>query len=204
MVPGDPGDGGDTAPGDPNSPSEGQDGPDQGAAPEIPTPPGTPGGGGTDPGDGVQVNPGSGLPLPIETPPPREDGGPFVLPGNLALLLIALVVIAVVGSYAPGEIQRMRIEAASRDSMDARLALAKGDFSEALVAFDRAIEQAHAAYTRRISIGGPAQWRLLPDGFYISLWRGRAAALMGMGRRRSAAATSRLADELEAAVDGRR
>jgi hypothetical protein len=40
----------------------------------------------------------------------------------------------------------------------------------------------------------------MPDDFYISLWRGRASALRGMGRDKAALATTRLADELEAVV----
>jgi hypothetical protein len=203
VVPSDPGGGG-TGDGDYGGSTDTPGAP--GTAPgQDPAPgPGVPVDGGGVPGGGPSGDVDVDVTVPVETLPPDGDGSPFVLPGNLVLVLIALVVLGVLSSYAPGELQRMRIESAHRESMDARLALAMGDFATALAAFDRAIEQAHPAYTRRLTVGGPASWRLLPDGFYISLWRGRAAALMGMGRRRSAVATSRLADELEAAVNGRR
>ncbi len=156
--------------------------------------------------DDDPTTPGSGgatdvLPIPVETVPPKKDKGfPLSAPDNPVYILIAMVIIGVLTTYAPGEIRRMRIETAHREAMGARLALARGEFTLALVAFDRAIDQAHSAYTRRVRIDRPSEWALLPDGFYISLWRGRAAALMGLGRKRSAVATMRIADELEAAV----
>ena len=212
VVPVDPGggDGGGDGTGD-GVPDDGGDGtsdePDgQGTVPgqETPSGHGVPVDGGGAAGGGTSGDVDVEVTVPLETVPPEDDDQPFVLPDRLGWILIALVVLGVVSSYAPGEIQRIRIESAHRESMDARLALAMGDFPTALAAFDRAIEQAHSAYTRRLKVGGPATWRLLPDGFYISLWRGRAAALVGMGRRRTAVATSRLADELEAAIDGHR
>jgi hypothetical protein len=165
--------------------------------PRIPQVPSVPGTGIDVPDEEVS----DGIASPVETLPPEKDEVPFITPQSPLYLVVALVVIGVMTTYAPGEIRRMRIEAALRASMDGRLALAMGDFIVALTAFDRAIDQAHTAYTRRWRVDRPAEWRLLPDSFYISLWRGRAAALMGMGRKKSAVATSRLADELEAAVD---
>ena len=175
-----------SVPTDPVPPDDGDDG-DDGDGRDDPTAP--------VPGEGS-----SGLPSAVETLPPKDDGPLLSTPDDPVFILIALVIIGVVSAYAPGEVRRMRIEAAHREAMDGRLALAKGEFSSALSAFDRAIEQAHTAYTRRVRIDRPADWALMPDVFYISLWRGRAAALMGLGRQRSAAATSRLADELEIAV----
>lgn len=141
--------------------------------------------------------------FPVETPPPeREDPFEPFLPGDPLLILVVLAVLGALALYAPGEIQRMRIESAFRESMDARLALARGDFALALAGFDRAIDQAHLAYTRRVRVGRPAEWTLLPDEFYIGLWRGRAQALRGLGRVRSAAVTTQLADELETVILG--
>lgn len=157
------------------------------------------------PGDGEELPPGDGpgdggLPgLPVETLPPEPDGLPTPQgPDSPLAILVLLVVFGVVALYAPGEVRRLRIEAALRDSLDARLALARGEFAMALEGFDRAIEQAHFAYTRRVMVGRPAEWTLMPDDFYISLWRGRAQALLGMGRERAAAATMRIAEELQA------
>jgi hypothetical protein len=94
----------------------------------------------------------------------------------------------------------MRIEEAWRISNGGRLALARGEFALALAAFDDAIEEAHAAYTRRVGPGQPVEWKLIPDSFYIGLWRGRAAALRGLGRVRSAQFMETMARELEATV----
>ena len=151
------------------------------------------------------TTPGSGgtsdvLPIPVETVPPKDEGFPLSTPDNPIFMVIVMVIVGVLTTYAPGEIRRIRIETAHREAMGARLALARGEFALALAAFDRAIDQAHSAYTRRVRIDRPAEWALMPDGFYVSLWRGRAAALMGLGRKRSAVGTLRIADELEAAV----
>ncbi len=139
----------------------------------------------------------------IETPPP-EPSSPapgFVLPEGLPIILIVVLVSAtVIYTYAPAGVQRMRIETAWRMSNQGRLMLAKGEFRIALDDFDRAIEEAHAAYTRRDGGKGPVEWRLRPDAFYVGLWRGRAAALRGMGRRRAAEFTETMASELETAV----
>ena len=138
---------------------------------------------------------------PVETLPPEKDD-PFdrYLPENPLIILAFLAVLGALALYAPGEIQRLRIESAFRESMDARLALARGDFASALAGFDRAIDQAHLAYTRRVRVDRPAEWRLMPDEFYISLWRGRAQALRGLGRVRTADTITRLADELESVI----
>ena len=138
---------------------------------------------------------------PLETlPPTGDDSFEPITPNDPLLIVLVLVVFGAVGLYAPGEVRRMRIESAFRESLDARLALAQGKFIVALAGFDRAIDQAHPAYTRRQHVGRPAEWTLMPDGFYISLWRGRASALMGLGRERAATATMRLADELDTVV----
>ncbi|MCK4970933.1 MAG: hypothetical protein KAS77_10405 [Thermoplasmata archaeon] len=138
---------------------------------------------------------------PVETLPPTGDDSFEPLTGNDPLIiLLVLVVFGAVGLYAPGEVRRMRIESAFRESLDARLALAQGEFVVALAGFDRAIDQAHPAYTQRKHVSRPVEWTLMPDGFYISLWRGRASALSGMGRKKAATATMRLADELEIVV----
>ncbi len=139
--------------------------------------------------------------LPVETIPRKgaDTYDPFPTLDPL-IIVVMIVVFGALALYAPGEIQRMRIESAFRESLDARLALAKGEFVMALAGFDRAIEQAHPAYTRRLRVDRPADWTLMPDDFYISLWRGRASALRGIGREKAAVATARLADELEAVV----
>ncbi len=138
---------------------------------------------------------------PVETLPPAGDDSFEPLTANDPLIIVlVLVVFGAVGLYAPGEVRRMRIESAFRESLDARLALAQGEFVVALAGFDRAIDQAHPAYTRRKHVSKPAEWTLMPDGFYISLWRGRANALRGIGRKKAATATMRLADELEIVV----
>jgi hypothetical protein len=160
---------------------------------------------------GVTVS-GDDVPLPpeepvdgvgasgVETLPPEKDQVDYqVLNWPLLLLVIALISGAM-ATYMPQEIRRMRIQSAQREYMDARLALAQGDYATALVGFDTAIDEAQRAYTRRQGLSGPAEWVLLPDEFYINLWRGRAMALQGIGRERLARATHRLADELAAAV----
>jgi hypothetical protein len=138
---------------------------------------------------------------PVETLPPSVgDSFEPITPNDPLIIVLVLVVFGAVGLYAPGEVRRMRIESAFRESLDARLALAQGEFIVALAGFDKAIDQAHPAYTRRQYVGRPAEWTLMPDGFYISLWKGRARALMGMGREKAATATMRLAEELEIVV----
>ncbi len=139
--------------------------------------------------------------LPVETVPRKGADTYDPFPTLDPLIIVALIVVfGALALYAPGEIQRMRIESAFRESLDARLALAQGEFVMALAGFDRAIEHAHPAYTRRLRVDRPADWTLMPDDFYISLWRGRASALRGIGREKAAVATARLADELEAVV----
>jgi len=145
-------------------------------------------------GDGVTVN-------PVETlPPTGDDSYEPITPNDPLIIVLVLVVFGSVGLYAPGEIRRMRIESAFRESLDARLALAQGEFVLALAGFDKAIDQAHPAYTIRQYVGRPAEWTLMPDEFYISLWRGRARALSGLGREKAATVNMRLADELEIVV----
>jgi hypothetical protein len=136
----------------------------------------------------------------LETLPPESSAPDFRLPNGFPFLIIVIIVATLVGSWAPSQVTRIRLEIATRESMDARLALAQGDFVIALAAFDRAIEQAHAAYTKREDTGGTTEWRLLPDQFYISLWKGRSTALNGLGRTRAAEFTMSLAEELEATV----
>jgi len=136
----------------------------------------------------------------IETLPKEKGPGPMRLPGGTWAVLVVAVVIGVISTWAPGEVRRMRIESAWRVSNGGRLALARGQFALALAAFDDAIEEAHAAYTRRVGPGEPVEWKLLPDAFYIGLWRGRAAALRGLGRVRAAEFTETMARELEATV----
>lgn len=139
----------------------------------------------------------------VETPPVAKDERiDYEVPGGFPLLIALVVAVGVVSTYAPGGIRRMRIEAAWRVSNLGRLALARGEFAAALTAFDRAIDEAHAAYTRRngSSGGRDVEWALTPDAFYIGLWRGRAAALRGMGRSRAAEFTEALASELENVV----
>ena len=132
---------------------------------------------------------------------PREKGpSPLQLPGGSWAILVVASVIGVISTWAPGEIRRMRVEEAWRISNGGRLALARGEYALALAAFDDAIEEAHAAYTRRVGPGQPVEWKLLPDRFYIGLWRGRAAALRGLGRERSAEFMETMAGELEATV----
>jgi hypothetical protein len=89
--------------------------------------------------------------IPVETPPPQPEPYNPLAMFNPLLLLVIILVIGALAAYVPGEVQRMRIETAFRESMDARLALAKGDFTVALAGFDRAIDQAHQAYTRPTS-----------------------------------------------------
>jgi len=155
-------------------------------------------------GPGVPEVPDGGGDAPrIETPPPGPSSSPsgLVLPDGLPLIIIVVVVSAtIIYTYAPAGVQRMRIETAIRISTQGRLMLARGEFAPALAAFDRAIEEAHAAYTGRNGGRGPVEWRLRPDAFYVGLWRGRAAALRGMGRRRAAEFTEAMAGELETAV----
>ena len=148
-------------------------------------------------------------PDPVVNPqdPPRtetlpKDKGPSALqlPGGTWAALVVVCVIGVISTWAPGEVRRMRIESAWRISNGGRLALARGEFALALAAFDDAIEEAHAAYTRRVGPGEPVEWKLLPDAFYIGLWRGRAAALRGLGRVRAAQFMETMARELEATV----
>lgn len=136
----------------------------------------------------------------VETVPPVKDPVEFQVANWMFLLLIITIVTGALATYAPGEVRRMRIQSAQREYMDARLALAKGDFPSALVGFGLAIEEAQRAYTRRGSINGPAEWVLMPDEFYINLWRGRAQALKGIGRERLAQATLDMAEELAATV----
>jgi len=152
----------------------------------------------------VPAVPGGDVDAPrIETPPP-EGSSPasgFVLPEGFPFILIVVLVSAtIIYTYSPAGVQRMRIETAIRVSTEGRLMLARREFDGALEAFDRAIEEAHAAYTTRNGGRGPVEWRLRPDAFYVGLWRGRAAALRGMGRERAAGFTEAMASELEGAV----
>ena len=145
------------------------------------------------PGEGDEPN-------GVETVPPERKPVDYQVSNWLWILLVIVLVSGAMATYMPGEVQRMRIQSAQREYMDARLALAQGDFASALVGFDSAIEEAQRAYTRRDRVNGPAEWVLMPDEFYINLWRGRAHALRGVGRERLAKATLELADELEASV----
>jgi len=132
---------------------------------------------------------------------PRDKGpSPLRVPGGTWTILVIVTVIGVISTWAPPEVRRMRIESAWRISSGGRLALARGEFALALAAFDEAIEEAHAAYTRRVGPGQPVEWKLLPDAFYIGLWRGRATALRGLGRVRAAEFMETMARELESAV----
>lgn len=133
-----------------------------------------------------------------ETVPTEKEPVDFQVSNWMLILLVIVIVSGALATYMPGEVQKMRIQSAQREYMDARLALAKGDYPSALVGFDTAIEEAQRAYTRKETINGPAEWVLMPDEFYINLWRGRAHALQGIGRERLANATHQLADELEA------
>ncbi len=178
----DPGSGGVEVPTTPEVPEE----PDPGDAPSPAVP-------------GAEEVPEGGTES-LETLPPESSRPEFRLPDGFPLLLIVIIVASLVGSWAPSQVTRIRIEIATRESMDGRLALAQGDFVVALAAFDRAIEQAHAAYTKRDDGGGTTEWRLMPDRFYISLWKGRSVALRGLGRTRAAEFTMSLAEELEATV----
>jgi hypothetical protein len=135
-----------------------------------------------------------------ETVPPESKQVDYQVNKWLLILLVITIVSGALATYMPGEIQQMRIRTAQREYMDARLALAQGDFASALVGFDNAIDEAQRAYTRKDRLNGPAEWVLMPDEFYINLWRGRAQALRGIGRDRLARATDQLADELAAAV----
>lgn len=139
-------------------------------------------------------------PSGVETVPPETKPVDYQVTNWLLLLLVVMIVSGAMATYMPGEVRRMRILSAQREYMDARLALAQGDYPSALVGFDSAIEEAQRAYTRRDSISGPAEWVLMPDDFYINLWRGRAMALRGVGRERVAKATLEMADELQASV----
>jgi hypothetical protein len=136
----------------------------------------------------------------VETLPPEQKEVEYQVGKWLLVVLVITIVSGAMATYMPGEIQQMRIRTAQREYMDARLALAKGDYPSALVGFDNAIEEAQRAYTRKDRLNGPAEWVLMPDDFYINLWRGRAQALRGIGRERLARATTQLADELAAAV----
>jgi hypothetical protein len=152
--------------------------------------------------------------VPVEPQVPEEgpvhDGAETVPPesrpvdlqvGNWMLVLVAIALVSgALATYAPREVRKMRMESAQREYMDARLSLAQGDFVSALVGFDSAIEEAQRAYTRRDRVNGPAEWVILPDEFYINLWRGRAMALRGIGRERLAEATFKMVDELESSV----
>ncbi len=140
------------------------------------------------------------VPDGAETLPPASKPVDFQVGNWIWVLLIIVIVSGAMATYMPGEVRRMRIQSAQREYMDARLALAQGDFASALVGFDSAIEEAQRAYTRRDRVNGPAEWVILPDEFYINLWRGRAHALQGIGRQRLANATFQLADELEATM----
>jgi hypothetical protein len=135
-----------------------------------------------------------------ETVPPEQKPVDYQVGNWLLILLVITLVSGALATYMPAEVQRMRIRTAQREYMDARLALAQGDYASALVGFDTAIDEAQRAYTRKDRLNGPAEWVLMPDDFYINLWRGRAQALRGIGRDRLARATDNLADELAAAV----
>jgi hypothetical protein len=139
-------------------------------------------------------------PSGVETVPPETRPVDYQVSNWMLILLVVMIVSGALATYMPGEVRKMRIQSAQREYMDARLALAQGDYPEALVGFDTAIEEAQLAYTRRDSVSGPAEWVLLPDDFYINLWRGRAMALRGVGRERLANATLQMADELEASL----
>jgi len=142
-------------------------------------------------------------PSGVETVPPEKRPVDYEVGNWLLILLVITIVSGALATYMPGEVRRMRIRSAQREYMDARLALAKGDYPTALVGFDTAIDEAQRAYTRKDRLNGPAEWVLLPDEFYINLWRGRAQALRGIGRERLANATHELANELEViASDG--
>jgi len=154
---------------------------------------------------------GADVPMPSEEPdpdpvdgaetvPPVKDPVEFQVFNWPLLLLIIALISGAMATYMPREVRRMRIQSAQREYMDARLAMAQGDYASALVGFDTAIDEAQRAYTRRQSVSGPAEWVLMPDEFYINLWRGRAMALQGIGRERLAQATHQLADELAATV----
>ncbi len=136
----------------------------------------------------------------VETLPPARDGPDLSVLDRYAIILVVLAVVTAMAVYMPRAVQMTRIDIAQRESMGARLALARGDFAGALAGFDRAIDEAQLAYTRKRRVDRPAEWTMLPDAFYISLWRGRASALRGLGRVKAALATNRLADELEAVV----
>jgi hypothetical protein len=152
--------------------------------------------------------------VPMEPEVPEEgpvhDGAETVPPeskpvdlrvGNWMLVLVAIALVSgPLATYMPREVRKMRIESAQREYMDARLAMAQGDYVTALVGFDSAIEEAQRAYTRRDRVNGPAEWVILPDEFYINLWRGRALALRGIGRERLARATFEMVAELESSV----
>ena len=143
---------------------------------------------------------GSGTVTGIETVPPPAQGTGLSVFQRYAIIIVIAAVIASMAIYMPRAVQMTRIDIAQRESMAARLALARGDFAGALAGFDRAIDEAQMAYTRKRRVDRPAEWTMLPDAFYISLWRGRAAALRGLGRVKTALATNWLADELEAVV----
>jgi hypothetical protein len=136
----------------------------------------------------------------VETVPPASKPVEFQVANWMLLIIVLVIVSSALATYVPGEVRKMRIQSAQREYMDARLALAQGDYATALVGFDTAIEEAQQAYTRRDRVNGPAEWVLMPDEFYINLWRGRALALRGIGRERLAQATLEMADELEASI----
>ena len=135
-----------------------------------------------------------------ETVPPKAKPVDFQVSNWMLILVVIVLVSGALATYMPGEVRKMRIESAQREYMDARLALAQGDYVSALVGFDSAIEEAQRAYTHRDRVNGPAEWVMLPDEFYINLWRGRAMALRGIGRERLADATFDMIAELEASV----
>lgn len=139
-------------------------------------------------------------PSGVETVPPETRPVDYQVSNWMLILLVVMIVSGALATYMPGEVRKMRIQSAQREYMDARLALAQGDYPGALVGFDTAIEEAQRAYTRRHSVSGPAEWVLMPDDFYINLWRGRAMALRGVGRERLANATFQLVEELEASL----
>ncbi len=141
-----------------------------------------------------------GQPDGAETLPPESKPVEFEVANWMLILIVLVIVSSALATYMPGEVRKMRIQSAQREYMDARLALAQGDYTTALVGFDSAIEEAQLAYTRRDRVNGPAEWVLMPDDFYINLWRGRAYALHGIGRERLARATLEMVDELEAVV----
>lgn len=151
-------------------------------------------------GEDVSMPDDNTEPTGVETVPPKTKPVEFQVTNWMLILLVVVILSGAMATYMPHEVRRMRIQSAQREYMDARLALAQGDFTTALVGFDSAIDEAQRAYTRRDRVNGPAEWVLMPDEFYINLWRGRAHALRGIGRERLAQATLEMAEELEASM----